>query len=327
MKHLFYLALALIILSSCNDPIEEKPEVYLDSISMGPGYANDIYYSLENGVVKTSPRDSWDLAFSADPMSSTILINEGYGVKLYAYPNGDKDSWDDIDTAGIGDWPKLFNSDSSWYFGAFDRNSKGHPDYGWGVYNDVSHDVMGDSLFIIELSDGSYQKLFIEQRAAMTNSFIIKYGDIGEAGVTKEVSCADYTTKNFVYFSMASGSVVDNEPASDSWDLVFTKYHYESISYIVAGVLTNEDLEVAEVRETDIELADPATAVFTTDISTIGSDWKEFNMGTNMYSIEADLSYFVKKGESDFYQVIFKGTEGSVSGKMVFEVIKVGSEE
>lgn len=325
MKNLIYLALALVILSSCNDPLDNQPEVLTDSISMGAGYANDIYYSLENGIVKTSQRDSWDIAFSANPMSSTVLINEGYGVELYAYPNGDMDAWDNIDTSDIATWPKLFNSDSSWYFGAFDRNQSGHPDYGWGVYNDVTHDVMGDSLFIIKLSDGSYQKLFIEQRGAMTNSFTIKYGNIDEAGSTKEVACSEYSTKNFLYYSLTSSSVVDNEPASDSWDIVFTKYHDESIPYIVTGILSNMDMEVAEVSQIDPDLADPNNATFTSDISTIGSDWKEFDMGTFSYVVAADRTYFVKKGESDIYKIVLKGTDGSASGKVVFEIEKPGS--
>ena len=56
---------------------------------------------------------------------------------------------------------------------------------------------------------------------------------------TKEITCAPYTAKNFIYFSLTTGEVLDNEPDSESWDLVFTKYHDESIPYIVTGVLTN----------------------------------------------------------------------------------------
>ena len=55
----------------------------------------------------------------------------------------------------------------------------------------------------------------------------------------------------------------------------------------------------------------------------IGSDWKSFDMGTFSYVIEEDLSYFIKKGESDIYQLIFTGTDGSATGKMVFKVEKV----
>lgn len=322
MKNLIYLLLGILILSSCDETTDPDPEINLaDSISMGAGYAEEVYYSLENGIVKTAARSGWDIAFSTGPMTSTVMINEGYGVELYAYPHGDKSAWDAIDTSGMAMWPTLYNADTSWLNGAFDRNATGHPDYGWGVYNSQNHDVMGDSLFIIRLSDGSLKKVFIEKRAAMSNSFSLKYGDIDAAGETIEVACGDYAGKNFVYLSLQTGEVMDIEPDSDSWDIVFTKYHDESIPYIVTGVLTNMNMETAEVRDMDPELADPATAVFSEDISEIGSDWKTFDMGTYTYLIEPELCYFVDNGE-DTYKITFTGTDGSASGKIVFEVEK-----
>jgi hypothetical protein len=319
MKNLLFLFLAVFILSSCNETVEpDLPISYADSISMGPGYADEIFYSLANGVVKTSPRSSWDMAFSTDPMSSTILINEGYGVELYTYPSGDQTAWDAVDTSGISEWPVMYNSDTSWYYGAFDRNDKGHPDYGWGVYNTQTHDVVGDSMFIVRLSDGTVKKLFIEKRAAMTNSFSIKYGNLTEAGESKEIACGDYTDKNFIYFSFASGQILDIEPETSSWDLLFTKYYDESIPYNVTGVLTNTAIETAEIRGVDPSLADPAGAVFDDDISIIGSDWKSFDMGTFLYVMEPDLCYFVKNGEM-IYKLTFTGSDGSVTGKVVFD--------
>ena len=104
---------------------------------------------------------------------------------------------------------------------------------------------MGYSLFVIRLSDDSVKKLFIEKRAAMTNSFSIKYGNLDVAGETKEISCSAYTDKNFVYFSFGSGELLDIEPESSSWDLLFTKYYDESIPYNVTGVLTNIEIETA----------------------------------------------------------------------------------
>ena len=206
--------------------------------------------------------------------------------------------------------------------GAFDRHATGHPDYGWGVYNSQTHDVIGDSLFVIKLNDGSLKKIFIEKRAAMSNSFSIQYGDIDGAGETKEISCNSYASKNFIYFSLTTGEVLDNEPDSESWDIVFTKYHDESIPYIVTGVLTNMDREAAEVRNMDPDEADPSDAKFTTDISVIGSDWKSFDMGSFSYVIEPDLTYFVKSGDNT-YKIVFTGTDGSASGKMVFDIEKL----
>lgn len=322
-KIILLLAAAALAASCEKDPVEKEPELRNESISMEAGYASEVFFSLENGVVKTSPRADWDIAFSTNPMSSTILLNEGLGEELYTWPGGDKDNWDAVDTAGIAGWKAMFNSDTSWYYGAFDRHDLGHPDYGWGVYNMQNHDVMGDSIFILRLADGSVKKLFIEKRAAMSNSFSIRYGDLGSEGVSKDIPCSDYTTRNFIYFSFASGEVVDVEPESDQWELLFTRYHDESIPYIVTGVLTNMEVEVAEVRDIDPGLADPSTAEFSEHISVIGSDWKSFNMGTFSYDITEDLCYFVRRSGGDTYKIVFTATDGSASGSADFSIEKL----
>ena len=41
-------------------------------------------------------------------------------------------------------------------------------------------------------------------------------------------------------------------------------------------------------------------------------------MGTFTYVVEPDLCYFVKSGD-EMYKITFTGTDGSVSGKMVFD--------
>ena len=295
MRNLIYLLLAVFLISACDETTGGDPEIsYTDSISMGAGYANDVYYSLENGTIGTASRSGWDIAFSTDPMSSTVMINEGYGVKLYTYPHGDRDAWETMDTTGMSAWPAMYNADTSWLNGAFDRNATGHPDYGWGGYNSQNHDVIGDSLFVIRLNDGTLKKVFIEKRAAMSNSFAIKYGDLDGAGETKEINCNSYASRNFIYLSLTRGEILDNEPDSETWDIVFTKYHDESIPYIVTGVLSNMDVECAEVSNMDTDLADPATAEFSSDISVIGSDWKTFDMGSMTYLVEEDLCYCVK---------------------------------
>jgi len=327
MKRLMIPLLALTVATSCdkNPDGDTGPKVTDVTIYMGEGYANEVFYNLSDGQMKVSPRNSWDLAFSTNPMSSTVLINEGLGLELYTYPSGDKSDWDQVDTSGIGQWIPMFNSDTSWYYGAFDRNSMGHPDYGWGVYNMQNHDVVGDSLFVIKLADGSYKKLFIEKRAAMSNSYIIQYGDLDDQGegVSKEIPCASYNNMNFIYFSFATGDVVEIEPESESWDLLFTRYYDESIPYMVTGVLTNMDREVAKVTDTDPSLADPASATFTTSISEIGSDWKEFDMGSFSYLIVPERSYFVRTGEDMLYKIVFTGTDGSASGMISFTVEEI----
>ncbi len=130
----------------------------LDSVVMGPGYANDIYYSFEDGVVASVPRANWDIGFHTTLWTAAIITNGAAGVNLYTYPNSDTTGWSAVDTAGLGFWPILYDSEELWEDGAFTRNATGHPDYGWGKYNPITHDVVGDSIYLLQTLDGTYQK-------------------------------------------------------------------------------------------------------------------------------------------------------------------------
>ena len=99
-----------------------------DSLSMGPSYANDIFYSFKNGEVSSVERNTWDIAFFTPRFSAGIIINEGVGVELYTYPNGDTSSWTNIDTSGMASWKLLNNDPNYWEEGAFNMNALGHPD-------------------------------------------------------------------------------------------------------------------------------------------------------------------------------------------------------
>lgn len=68
MKNLFYLLLALFVISSCDNTVEPDPPISLaDSITMGAAYADEVFYSLENGIVKTSPAPAGILRFPQIP--------------------------------------------------------------------------------------------------------------------------------------------------------------------------------------------------------------------------------------------------------------------
>lgn len=295
------------------------------TVAMGAGYANDVYVSLKNGVVKTVDRTGWELGFYTNPQSSTIITNDGQGIVLYTYPNGDASDWETVDTTGLMTWTPMYNNiaDTTWQNGAFDRNALGHPDYGWGVYSMTTHSVYGDSIFIVKYSDGSVKKLFIHSREAMTNSFIFKFADIdGQNEDSVALACGDYLDKNMIYYSLQTKSVIDKEPASSEWDMVFTKYFDESIPYIVTGVLSNNNVQVAEIHDTDTASNDYSEAEFSKVISVIGSDWKEFDMGTFSYTVLPDLVYFAKDRDDNYYKIVFTSFAGSSTGEATFILTK-----
>lgn len=328
-----FLVLFLVIgLFSCNKSEDETIVSSNDSIAMGAQYTNDIYYSFSNGIVGTQPRNNWDIAFKTSPRSSSILINSPMGVKLWQY-NSDTTKWATaFDTTGIKNKVNLIDSDTTWSLSAFEANQTGHPDYGWGEYNSINHDVIGTGLFIIQLPDKSFKKIWIKKRVAASNTYVFTYADLnGANAVTKNVVTGNYLAKNYVYFKFGNGGeIVDREPAQDAWDIVLTKY-YEMVynnttqkyePYNVTGFLQNEGVTVAEVNG-DLASNNYSGEDFETSISTIGSDWKTLDMQTFSYTIKPDVKYFVQTRSKNIYKLVFEKFEGSSTGKVVFEKTKL----
>jgi hypothetical protein len=332
MKKYFYISLLAIVISFCtnsNVNAQNRITVVKDSVSMGPGYANEIYYSMANGEIASVPRKQWDIAFRTPRMSSSILINEGAGVMLYTYPKSDTTGWASVDTSGITGWTPMYNSPEDWENGAFSRNAKGHPDYGWAIYNTVTHDLVADSLFVIKLRDGSFRKLWLARKFSSLDKYFFRTANLdGSAESTVLLDCNPYTSKNFIGYSIQTAEIVDFEPAANSWDLLFTKY--ESIQpdgtpYPVTGVLTNDGLKTIKYKPIDPNSMSWDLALADSSRSTIGYDWKTFNGGTFTYEVEDSLLYFVRDLGENINRLRFIKFEGSTTGNIVFEKTLVSS--
>jgi hypothetical protein len=317
---------------SCNkSEDDDKVTTLNDSLSMGAGYASDIYYSFSNGIVGSAvPRNNWDIGFKSNPRSSSVIVNSTMGVKLWQYP-GDTTTWNAMDTSGLKSWPVLLDSDTTWSLSAFEVNQTGHPDYGWGEYNSINHDVIGKALFVMQLPDKSFKKIWIKKRTASANIYTFTYADLnGNALQTKSIPTGNYLSKNYVYFKFSTGEIVDREPLQTDWDVVLTKY-YEMVynggtqryePYNVTGFLQNEGVTVSEVQG-DVASNNYSGQEFDTSISVIGSDWKAFDNNSMQWSLKPDTRYFVQTKNKSIYKLVFKKFEGSSTGKVVFEKTKL----
>lgn len=297
-----------------------------DTISMDPGYANDVFYSLENGVVKSEPRNNWDLGFYTNTWSAGIIINGGNGVMLYTYPDGDTANWASLDTTGILSWKNLNNSDTIWEDGAFNRNALGHPDYGWGVYNTISHDVVGDSLYVLKLASGTYKKVWIERKNSVNNTFFFRYANLdGSEEVSEVVDATPYVNKMFVYYNLTTAQIVDREPAIDTWDLLFSKYmgivfdnEGNPTYYPVVGATNN----INTLGSKHYPVADGFEDWFSTPLeaykTTIGHDWKSFSMSTFAWELADSTAYFLQTGKGDVYKIVFDYFGGTGNGRAGF---------
>lgn len=325
MKKVFLSSLIAVfsfVFVACDDDDNnsdsgKKNEPVNENITMGANYAQDVFYSLKNGVIATVNRAQWDIGFHTSIRSSSIIINSASGVELVVAP---AENWTDaIDTTGMT-WNKLYNSNETWEEGAFGRNATGHPDYGWGVYDMTTHNLTGTSVYIIKLMSGEYKKLQIIQKLSADNIYEFKYANIdgsSEESVTLDLSAS--TNKNFIYYNLATNQKVDIEPAGDSWDLVFTRYWDENINYMVSGVLQNIGAQAIEVKNADVESDAFDQNALSDAITIIGSDWKSFDMSTFVYTLDETLVFFVKDLNNDVYKLRFTGFDGSSTGNIAFE--------
>src|SRR5690606_8634888 len=110
-----------------------------DIVGTGEGYANQVWYSMENGEVASAPKDNWDLAFEIPGFSASIRFNEQKGMALFAAPYAVSE-WSALDTTGMAaNWQGLHNDPTSWQRGAFNLYPTSETDLGWGIYNMVTH--------------------------------------------------------------------------------------------------------------------------------------------------------------------------------------------
>ena len=289
------------------------------SVSMNSGYANQIFYSMQNGEILNIQNDNWDIAFSSDAFSSTIRINDGKGVQLYIYHLGDTSAWNMINnnTPNILYSP-MYNSDINWEIGAFDINTTSGFDYGWGVYNLQNHHVIGDSIFLIQTINGNWKKLWIESK--QSGEYFFKYANLDGTGlVNTSIQASSYSNKRFIYYSLDQDLILDREPELSSWDITFTKYitPVQGMPYPVTGALSNVGIKVAKAMNISdpYNYTDVSSHTFLDDINTIGYDWKSFQ-GT--YVVDNNRCYFVQDYNNNIWRVIFTFFEGTSTGNIEF---------
>ncbi len=228
-----------------------------------------------------------------------------------------------FDTTGLSTWSNRYNSYKTWEQGAFDaaRDANNPADFGWGEYDQLTHIIEGDSIYIIKTVNDTYKAIAINQ--LISGTYTITYSNLdGSNSITKTLNRSAYTTKNFFFYSLDNDVVKDLEPATDSWDITFTKYLtiFPGFGgYAVSGVLHNRGVQMAQIETnpgTAATLNDTVQYPFSTNISTAGYDWKDSFNGI----IYDTLTYFVKNQMGNINEVKFTEYGGSTTGKFGFTV-------
>lgn len=300
----------------------------IEQLSYDAGYLNQVYYDIQSGETTVISHADWDIAFSAANRNVGIFINEGAAstttdpqpeLELYLTQSTD---FSDVDTV---DMQRLYNNEANWSEGAFNHVKKegNSLDMGWGTYDPATHAVNGQRIFVIKLRNGLYQKVLIESLSQ--GVYTLKYANLdGSNEKTATIDKSEFKGKTLAYFSFEESEVRDLEPAE--WDLLFTRYttplddgNGNMLQYLVTGVLSNVGVELAEANGIDPESVkvDDYLGKFSDVKTTIGYDWKSFDLNTFSWFVPDDRVYFIK-ADQEIWKIQFIDFEGSSTGVVTF---------
>lgn len=315
-----------------------------DAVNVGASAANDVWYSLSDGVEETRVRNEWDVAIGVavgGARGFSIRVND-VDATLYAMPDSITPAkFELVTTQYVTDniWTALYNSDTTWETGGFNQLAgiNGMFDYSFANYNmavnngapdgpHAAHSLVATRVFVLKYSDDTYKKLYISLSNKGTDGYLAM---ITSAGLDDneddyqrvEHLKSDYAEKNFFYYSVKNNEVLDREPASADWDLLFGRYiaNLGVAMYPVNGVLVNHGVKVQKVSNVDPEtFTEYDEADFTDNIKTIGHDWKTYNMEAGAYEIASNTVYFIKDKKGDVWKLYFTGFNSANGVEMAF---------
>lgn len=335
---------SILFLAAASMSVQLSAQTWVaDSVEMGAGYANDVFYSVVTGNDATRPANDWHIGFQmtkfTDPMfAASIRANHNKpDVQVYSLHKQASVHFGNLTPAdtvvNYGD--QLLNVDTSWGMGAFTTNSGGGIfDYGWGTYDMTTHNLTGDSLYLVK-AGGEFYQLWIQKYVSIGNVgywFKAAKWD-GSNAVTDSIKrVAPYTDKLFAYYNFATGTFSDREPSRGNWQIMFTQYLKDRVfgqnpakyqNYV--GVLSNINVLIAKVTGVDPNTISssnyqahiPAATDYT---NTIGDDWKRF---AGAWMLATDTSYIIMpdtaNGKQEYYHLRFTRYDGTATGKIVFD--------
>lgn len=349
MKKLIFLSLGILISFTST-----RAQVTTDTVSMGPGYANQVFFDFNTMEETKTSLNNWHIAHTTVTRDNCIRFNHGAGVFVYLYPYGDNSAYSNFDTSGWESWTQPYNDNHTHEKGAINQqyDAGNMWDFSWGVYNSSTHKVEGDSLYLIVVNNGGTQTLFkfmpISQEA--NGDLIFKYEPINENSASEStISQSSANGGTYKYLNLATGNQIQIEPANAEWQLSFTRYYAPTlymgqyVPYLTMGIESKRGIRTA--RYSDLAWSDliangeyyindaldtnviASGAGFQNDLTGIGSDWKSFN-GQSFVCLDSHV-YIVEVTNTtgaDYYALRMIEFGGMSNGNTVLQYSKIGAQ-
>jgi hypothetical protein len=363
MKLKSLLSVALLSVSSA--AFAQSGNWVLDSVSMGAGYANDVFYGIDLGTKSLNAGNNWDLGFQIPAVSGrdetfNAAVRPNHVKKnIEVYPLRDSASyyWSSIsaaDTVGKTDASKaLINNDTSWGTSAFYQNRLVTDpfSFGWGNYSMIDHSITGEYVYLLKMNGDAYkiwiQKYVSTPTDSVSYTFrIAKFDGTNDNSVKFYVKTGGFSDRLLAYYDIASNTMLNREPMRNTWDLLFTQYRQLinagpgiMMPYNLTGVLSNAGTEIADIRHLNPDDVNSSNfksvmttkSKITTHTDEIGSDWKTYvNPGpSGYYQLDDSASFVVKsKNTRNYWQlqfIRFDGGSPAAAGKILFRKRYLGT--
>ncbi len=319
-----------------------------DTVSMGSGYANAVYYNLRTGAKSQSAISTWHMSHTTVSRDNCIRLNHLNGVDVYAYPKGSNKDFSTMDTAGWSSWKHLYNDIHTHELGALNQstNAKNPMDFSWGIYNSTTHEIEGDSLYLFVINTPSVGKSYLKFMPILqtaTGDLIFRFARLdGSIDKTDTLLQSSFTGKSYKYYNFTKGAV-QPEPIRENWDLLFTRYMAPTtppgggpkVMYPTMGVESKRGERVSKITNYtwDVIAANPAQSIagikmtgtpgeLSKDLTKIGGDWKAYDGAAMTWNISTDWNYIVETiriqgttKDTAFWMLAFTGFSGSAKGE------------
>ena len=320
---------------------------YKDTVTMGQGYANAVYYNLRTGAKSQSAISTWHMSHTTVSRDNCVRLNHLNGIDVYAYPKGDNKDFSKMDTAGWNSWKHLYNDIHTHELGALNQsiNSKDQWDFSWGVYDPTTKEVVGDSLYLLVIASktGSTILKFMPIKQLVNGDFLFRFATLdGAIDKTDTLLQSSFTGKSYKYYNFFKGAV-QPEPIRENWDLLFTRYMAPTtppgggpmVMYPTMGVESKRGERVSKITTYtwDVIAANPAQSIagikmtgtpgeLSKDLTKIGGDWKAYDGAAMTWNISTDWNYIVETiriqgttKDTAFWMLAFTGFSGSSKGE------------
>jgi hypothetical protein len=264
-------------------------------VGMGKTYDRQVYFDLGTEDTLGSLHTAWDLCFESSDTGWHVWLNGGnmalsdktdtQNFDIVTDTIGAKWKWDEAswntDSTAIGDW----RNDRIVYI--IDRGANKAAD---GRFKKIIFQSYNESTYEIQYAnlDGSNQKVFDVQKN---------------------------NQNAYVYFTFENdGTVLNIEPESQHWDILFTRYRYifyeenPPLPYLVNGVLINPSIAVAidsSMTFSEIDYSKVQSMHYSSTRDVIGWNWKYFNFTSQGYMVKSNINYIIRDLEGFYWKLHF----------------------